>query len=80
MYKRVNWTTIFLTFLALAIVYGVGTTFFTLELERMVECTITPYILESAKVDRLNQDIYPGIERFMTSNHAKCLDVWAKIV
>ena len=50
MQKQINWKSIFLTLLALAIVYGVGTTFFTIELERLVERTITPHIQASYKV------------------------------
>ena len=36
MAKRSRWYGIVLTLLALAIVYGVGTTFFTVELEGLV--------------------------------------------
>jgi protein-S-isoprenylcysteine O-methyltransferase Ste14 len=73
MNKRMNWPSIFLTLLALAIVYGVGTTFFTIELERLVERTITPHIAASSGVDTLNREIYSGIGRFMDSRHVRAI-------
>jgi protein-S-isoprenylcysteine O-methyltransferase Ste14 len=60
-----------LTLLALAIVYGVGTTFFTVELERLVERTITPYIAGSSGVAAMNQEIYSGIDCFIASKHVR---------
>jgi protein-S-isoprenylcysteine O-methyltransferase Ste14 len=71
--QRMNWPSIFLTLLALSILYGVGTTFFTLELERLVERTITPYIVASDQVDQINHDIYSGIDNFMVSNHIRII-------
>jgi protein-S-isoprenylcysteine O-methyltransferase Ste14 len=59
--------------LALAIVYGVGTTFFTVELERLVECTITPHISASSDVEAMNREIYSGIDRFMASKHVRAV-------
>ena len=44
MSKPIAWPSIVLTLLALAIVYAVGTTFVSIELERLVERTITPHI------------------------------------
>lgn len=73
MQEQIKWTTIFLTLLALAIVYGVGTTFFTVELERLVERTITPHIQASPEVSGLNRGIYAGIDQFMTSNHIRVI-------
>jgi protein-S-isoprenylcysteine O-methyltransferase Ste14 len=73
MKKSINWPSIILTLLALAIVYGVGTTFFTIELERLVERTITPNIAASSEVANLNQEIYSGIDRFMASRHVRVL-------
>lgn len=69
MNKRMNWLSILLTLLALAIVYGIGTTFFTIELERLIEHTITPHIVSSSEVSALNHDIYMGIDQFMASKH-----------
>lgn len=60
-----------LTFLSMAAVYGIGTTFFTIELERTIESLITPHILSSSKVIAMNRDIYSGIDQFMASNHVR---------
>jgi len=73
MQKRINWPPIFLTLLALAVVYGVGTTFFTIELERFVERTVTPHIVASPEVDKLNREIFSGIDQFMASNHVQVI-------
>jgi protein-S-isoprenylcysteine O-methyltransferase Ste14 len=73
MEKRIDWIPIFLTLLALAIVYGVGTTFFTLELERLVERTITPHIKASQEVDSLKREIYSGIDNFMASKNVRAI-------
>jgi protein-S-isoprenylcysteine O-methyltransferase Ste14 len=73
MYQRINWPSIFLTLLALAIVYGFGTAFFTIELERLAERTITPRILASSEVDTLNREIYSGIDQFMVSKHVRAI-------
>jgi protein-S-isoprenylcysteine O-methyltransferase Ste14 len=62
-----------LTLLALAIVYGVGTTFFTVELERLVERTITPHIAASTGVATMNREIYSGIDGFMASRHVRAV-------
>jgi protein-S-isoprenylcysteine O-methyltransferase Ste14 len=71
MTKRDVWPSVLLTLLALATVYGVGTTFFTIELERLVERTITPRIAASADVEAMNREITSGIDRFMTSKHVR---------
>ena len=60
-----------LTLLALAIVYTVGLTFVTVELERLVERTITPIILESRGVAEINREIESDLDRFMRSNHVR---------
>ena len=73
MYKRVNFSSVILTLLALAIVYGIGTTFFTIELERLVERTITPHIEISPDVAAMSQEIYSGIDQFMASKHIRLL-------
>jgi protein-S-isoprenylcysteine O-methyltransferase Ste14 len=73
MTRQTAWPSIVLTLLALAIVYGVGTTFFTIELERLVERTITPHIAGSAEVQALNHEIYSGLGRFMASKHVRAI-------
>ena len=62
-----------LTLVALAIVYGFGTTFFSIELERLVERTITPRIVTSPGVETLNRQIYSGLDRFMASRHVRAI-------
>jgi protein-S-isoprenylcysteine O-methyltransferase Ste14 len=73
MSKRTAWPSVLLTLLALAIVYGTGTAFFTLELERLVERTITPHIANSAEVASINHEIQSGIDRFMASRHVRAI-------
>jgi protein-S-isoprenylcysteine O-methyltransferase Ste14 len=73
MNKRTAWPSILLTLLALAIVYGTGTTFFTLELERLVERTITPHIASSSEVASINHEIQSGIDQFMASRHVRTI-------
>jgi len=62
-----------LTLVALAVVYGVGTTFFSIELERLVERTITPHIITSPGVAAVNCEIYAGLDRFMASRHIRAI-------
>jgi protein-S-isoprenylcysteine O-methyltransferase Ste14 len=62
---------ILLTLLAVAIVYTLGLTFVTLELERLIERTITPLIRRSAGVAELNLAIRSGIDGFMRSNNVR---------
>lgn len=71
MEKQIKWPSIFLTLLAVAIVYGVGTTFFTIELERLAESTITPRIEDSPQVDTLSRQIYSGIDHFMALKNVR---------
>ncbi len=73
MNKQINLPSVLLSLLALAIVYAVGTTFFAVELERLVERTITPHIAASPEVAALNRDIYAGIDRFMVSQHVRLI-------
>jgi protein-S-isoprenylcysteine O-methyltransferase Ste14 len=61
------------TLLALAIVYGLGTTFFTLEIERLVERTVTPLIVDSPHVEAMNRELSSGIDRFMTSRRLRAV-------
>jgi protein-S-isoprenylcysteine O-methyltransferase Ste14 len=71
--KPSTWTSVVLTLLALAIVYGVGTTFFSIELERLVERTVTPHIRTSSQVAAINREIHSGIDRFMASRHVRAI-------
>lgn len=73
MTRRNAWPSVVLTLLALAVVYGVGTTFFTVELERLVERTITPHIAASPGVSAMSREIYAGIDHFMASNHVRVI-------
>ena len=73
MIKRGTWPSILLTLLALAIVYGVGTAFFGIELERLVERSITPHITTSPGVATMNREIYAGIDRFMASKQIRAI-------
>ena len=73
MKARVNWPSILLTLLALAIVYGVGSAFFVVEIERLIERSITPHILASPGISILGQEIFSGVDEFMTSNHIRLI-------
>jgi protein-S-isoprenylcysteine O-methyltransferase Ste14 len=73
MTRHNTWPSIVITLLALAIVYGVGTTFFTIELERLVESTLTPHIVASPGVSAMNREIYAGIDHFMASKHVRVI-------
>jgi protein-S-isoprenylcysteine O-methyltransferase Ste14 len=73
MARQNRFSHVLLTLLALAIVYGVGTTFVTTELERLVERTITPHIVASSQVEQINREIYSGIDGFMNSRHIRLI-------
>jgi protein-S-isoprenylcysteine O-methyltransferase Ste14 len=73
MAKRSRWYAIVLTLLALAIVCGVGTTFFTVELEGLVERTVTPRIMASPGVETMNREVYSGLDAFMASKHVRAI-------
>jgi len=73
MTKQLRLSSALLTLLALAIVYGLGTTFFNVEIERLFERTITPYIVASPQVEQLNRDIFSGIDQFMSSKHIRSI-------
>jgi protein-S-isoprenylcysteine O-methyltransferase Ste14 len=73
MNKQQSIPSIIITLLALSIVYVVGTTFFTIELEHLVERMITPQIANSTEVDQLNREIYSGIDRFMATNKIRVI-------
>ena len=60
-----------LTLLALAIVYGVGTTFVSVELERLVERVITPRLASSPGVDAMSREIFTGIDLYMASSRVR---------
>lgn len=71
--RRINWTSLLLTLLALAVVYGVGTAFVNVEVERLVERTITPQIMASAEVEALSREIYGGIDAFMAARSVRAI-------
>jgi protein-S-isoprenylcysteine O-methyltransferase Ste14 len=62
-----------LTLLALAIVYAMGLTFVTIEVERLVERSITPLIHQSPGVAEMNRAIQSDVEEFMSSNHVRLI-------
>lgn len=71
--RRINWLSILFTLIAIALVYGIGTAFFTIELERLVEQTVTPYIEASSEVDALSREIASGIDQFIASNRIRAI-------
>jgi protein-S-isoprenylcysteine O-methyltransferase Ste14 len=73
MLKQRAWLPVVLTLLALAIVYGVGTTYLTIELERLIERTIAPRIAASPGIEELNREIHSGIAHFMASKHVRAI-------
>jgi protein-S-isoprenylcysteine O-methyltransferase Ste14 len=68
---RQVWSAAVITLLALTIVYVVGATFFNVELERLVEHTITPHILASRGVEVMNREIYSDLEGFMAEKRIR---------
>jgi len=64
---------IVLTLLALAIVYTMGLTFVTIEVERLIEHTITPLIRRSDSVASLSQAIQSDIDEAMRAGHVKLI-------
>ncbi|MFL7810336.1 MAG: isoprenylcysteine carboxylmethyltransferase family protein [Anaerolineae bacterium] len=73
MLKQRAWFSVVLTLLALAIVYGVGTTHLTIELERLIERTITPRIATDPGIEKMNREIRSGIAQFMASKHVRAI-------
>ena len=73
MSKRYRWLGAVLTLLAVAVVYGVGTTFFTVELERLVERTITPRIVASSGVEAISREVYSGLDAFIASRRVRAV-------
>jgi protein-S-isoprenylcysteine O-methyltransferase Ste14 len=73
MTKQLRLSSVLLTLLALAIVYGLSTTFINVEIERLFEHTITPYIVASPKVEQLNHAVFSGIDEFMSSRHVRLI-------
>lgn len=73
MTKQLPLSAALLTLLSLAIVYGLGTTFINVEIERLVENTITPYILASDGVEQVNREIFTDIDQFMNSRHIRVI-------
>ena len=73
MTKQLPLSAALLTLLSLAIVYGLGTTFINVEIERLVENTITPYNLASDGVEQVNREIFTDIDQFMNSRHIRVI-------
>jgi len=62
-----------ITLLALAIVYGIGSTTLNIELERLVERTLTPHIAASPAVAALNREIYTNLSGFMRARSIRAI-------
>jgi protein-S-isoprenylcysteine O-methyltransferase Ste14 len=73
MLKRHTWFSVVLTLLALAIVYSAGMTFLTIELERLIERTITPRIMSSPEIADMTREIDSGIYRFVAAKHVRAI-------
>ena len=73
MKKQIHWSSFILTLLTLTIVYTVGTAFFNIELERLIERTITPHIQSSTDVEILSHEIYSGVDQFLASNKIRVI-------
>jgi protein-S-isoprenylcysteine O-methyltransferase Ste14 len=71
--KQMTWASVLLTLLALAIVYGVGTAFVSIELERWIERTITPHLVASSRVTSMSREIYAGLDRFMVARNVRAV-------
>lgn len=61
----------FLTIVALTIVYALGMTFVTVEIERFIERTITPQILSNANINAMQHAIFTDYEAFMQSHYIR---------
>lgn len=73
MIRQTTRPSVVITLLALSIVYSVGTTFFTIELEQLVERTITPHFAASSSVEAMNREICAGIDRFVASKRVRAV-------
>lgn len=74
MLRRQQWPSVLILLSALAMVYVVGTTFFNIELERLVERTITPHIAGSRRISMMNRRIFnEGVQTFMQENHVRAI-------
>ena len=74
MLRKQHWISIAIMVAALAITYGLGTTFLTMELERIVENTLTPHIQSSSSIEAMGRAIFlSGVDRFMASNHVRLI-------
>lgn len=59
------WTALLLALLILTAVCDSDTTFFTIELERLIERAIPPRIAASPDVETMNRDTISGVDRFI---------------
>jgi hypothetical protein len=80
MVNKANWPSILATIIALSIVYGIGTTFFTIELERIIERTITPKIIANQTVSNLKGELYSGVDQFMELRHVRVIGYTCMVV
>lgn len=63
----------FLTIAALTIVYALGMTFVTIEIERFVERTITPQIRSNTNISAMQRAIFTDYEAFMQSHYIRAI-------
>ena len=63
----------FITLLALTIVYVMGMTFVTIEIERFVERTVTPYIRSDPGVASMQSAIFTDFEAFMHTHNVRLI-------
>jgi protein-S-isoprenylcysteine O-methyltransferase Ste14 len=71
--SKARYTVITLSLLALAVGYTIGTAFFTIELERLFERTLTPAITESSGATALSQAVMASPDAFMQSNSVRII-------
>lgn len=63
----------FLTIVALTIVYAFGMTFVTVEIERLIERTITPQIRSNTNITAMQHAIFSDYEAFMQSHYIRVI-------
>jgi protein-S-isoprenylcysteine O-methyltransferase Ste14 len=64
---------ILLTLLALAIVFTTGLTFVSIEVERLLERTITPIIQKNLDTPKIERAIFSDVKGVMSSNHVRLI-------
>jgi protein-S-isoprenylcysteine O-methyltransferase Ste14 len=63
----------FITLLAMTIVYVMGMTFVTIEIERLVERTITPHIRSDPGVTSMQRAIFNDLEAYMQAHNVRLI-------